>query len=30
MQAPSHSPWRTIMVDDDARQILAKNDIESK
>jgi hypothetical protein len=23
MQAPSHSPWRTIMVDDDARQILA-------
>jgi hypothetical protein len=23
MQAPSHSPWRTIMVSDDAREILA-------
>ncbi|WP_035645839.1 glycoside hydrolase family 97 protein [Flavobacterium sp. ASV13] len=23
MQAPSHSPWRTIMVSDDARDILA-------
>lgn len=23
IQAPSHSPWRTIMVSDDARQILA-------
>lgn len=23
MQAPSHSPWRTIIVSDDARQILA-------
>ena len=23
MQAPSHSPWRTIIVNDDARQILA-------
>jgi glucan 1,4-alpha-glucosidase len=23
MQAPSHSPWRTIMVSDDARQILS-------
>ena len=23
MQAPSHSPWRTVMVSDDAREILA-------
>ena len=25
MQAPCHSPWRTVMVSDDARQILASH-----
>lgn len=25
MQAPCHSPWRTVIVSDDARQILASN-----
>lgn len=25
MQAPCHTPWRTVMVSDDARQILASN-----
>lgn len=25
MQAPSHTPWRTIIVSDDARKILASN-----
>ena len=25
MQSPCHTPWRTVIVSDDAREILASN-----